>query len=118
MATGTMLHATTCTTRAASASPHGNRLATPKRYAALDFIPPKGVARARDLSAQRALSPTTLRRMRSFFARHTVDQEAPGWASRSEPSARYIAWLLWGGDPGQRWADAMLRRMDRIDAKE
>lgn len=116
-------------------------MSIPKRYAALDFTPPKGaaaaaqrglrlrtehrrggtavgVARARDLSAQRALSPTTLRRMRSFFARHAVDKDAPGWASRSEPSAGYIAWLLWGGDAGRRWADTMVRRMDRIDARE
>lgn len=116
-------------------------MSIPKRYAALDFTPPKGaataaqrglrlrtehrrggtavgVARARDLSAQRALSPTTLRRMRSFFARHAVDKDAPGWASRSEPSAGYIAWLLWGGDAGRRWAVTMVRRMDRIDARE
>jgi hypothetical protein len=115
-------------------------MAPPRRYATLDFTPPKGaaaaaerglrlraqhrrggtavgVARARDLSAQRTLSPATVRRMRAFFARHAVDKDAPGWASRSEPSAGYIAWLLWGGDPGKRWADALVRRMDRIDAQ-
>ena len=53
-----------------------------------------GVARARDLSARRTLSPATIERMVSYFARHEVDKRGAGWASRSAPSAGYIAWLL------------------------
>jgi hypothetical protein len=25
-------------------------------------------------------------------------------AEEANPSAGYIAWLLWGGEPGRRWA--------------
>ncbi|WP_206215764.1 hypothetical protein, partial [Pseudomonas viridiflava] len=32
-----------------------------------------GVARARDLSAQKQLSAQTIRRMHAYFARHSVD---------------------------------------------
>lgn len=115
-------------------------MADAARYDAIDFTPPKGaataaerglrlrrehrrggtavgVARARDLAARRSLSPSTIKRMVSFFARHEVDKRAEGWASRTAPSAGYIAWLLWGGDAGRRWADTILRRMRRLDAR-
>ncbi|WP_434990780.1 DNA-binding protein [Xanthomonas melonis] len=71
-----------------------------------------GVARARDLSAQKSLSVQTIRRMHAYFARHEVDKNGKGWADRSAPSAGYIAWLLWGGDAGQRWAEKLLQRLD------
>ncbi|MGV7204166.1 hypothetical protein [Xanthomonas citri] len=61
-----------------------------------------GVARARDLSAQKSLSAHTIGRMHSYFARHSVDKSGKGWADAKAPSAGYIAWLLWGGDAGQR----------------
>lgn len=63
-----------------------------------------GVARARDLSNQRNVSDRTIRRMRSYFARHAVDAQAPGWNDRDRPSAGRVAWLLWGGDAGREWA--------------
>ena len=45
--------------------------------------------------------------MHSYFARHAVDKEGKThtWGSNDNPSAGYIAWLLWGGDEGQVWAD-------------
>lgn len=64
-----------------------------------------GVARARDLSNGRSISLDTIGRMVSYFARHAVDAQAEGWEDRSNPSAGWIAWLLWGGDPGKRWAE-------------
>jgi len=67
-----------------------------------------GVARARDLSNGRNLSIDTIRRMVSYFARHEVDKRAKNWANDSNPSAGYIAWLLWGGDQGRGWAKRML----------
>ncbi len=77
-----------------------------------------GVARARDLSAQTSLSTQTIRRMHAYFARHSVDKNAKGWADRSAPSAGYIAWLLWGGDAGQRWATRLYQRLqDAASAK-
>ena len=71
-----------------------------------------GVARARDISNMVTLSPRTVSRMNSFFARHRVDLDATGARSGQEgyPSAGAIAWMLWGGDPnnpdgaGAGWA--------------
>jgi hypothetical protein len=31
-------------------------------------------------------------------------KQGRNWADPDKPSAGYIAWLLWGGDEGQRWA--------------
>lgn len=45
--------------------------------------------------------------MRSFFARPAIDKETEthAWNSNTDPSADFIAWLLWGGDAGKAWAD-------------
>lgn len=73
-----------------------------------------GVARARDLSNGKNISPDTARRMASYFARHEVDKQGQGWSPGEDgfPSAGRIAWALWGGDPGQAWADKLVRQMD------
>ena len=72
-----------------------------------------GVARARDLQNRVTLSEDTILRMHSYFARHAVDAQAPGWESETDPSAGWIAWLLWGGDAGRDWARV---RRDKIKA--
>ena len=61
-----------------------------------------GVARARDIINGRELSPSTVRRMYSFFSRHEVDKKGKGFDKGEEgyPSAGRIAWALWGGDAG------------------
>ena len=64
-----------------------------------------GVARARDLKNRRALSDDTVKRMASYFARHRVDKSAKDFGNDGNPSAGYVAWLLWGGEPGMRWAE-------------
>lgn len=71
-----------------------------------------GVARARDISNRKSLSLDTVKRMRSYFARHEVDKQGEGWSPGEDgyPSAGRIAWSLWGGDPGKSWADAIVRR--------
>jgi hypothetical protein len=66
-----------------------------------------GVARARDLSNQKNISFDTVKRMVSYFARHEVDKQGQGWDNESSPSAGRIAWLLWGGDEGRRWAESI-----------
>ncbi len=71
-----------------------------------------GVARARDLAAGKGISPETLKRMKSFFARHSVDP-------KDDPtSAASIAWGLWGGTAGKRWAEAQVNRLERAKAKK
>tara|TARA_S200002703_G_scaffold36763_1_gene31880 strand:- start:123 stop:1241 length:1119 start_codon:yes stop_codon:yes gene_type:complete len=76
-----------------------------------------GVARARDLSNGTSISPSTAKRMKSYFARHEVDKQGQGWSPGEEgwPSAGRIAWSLWGGTPGQRWANKLVRQMDAED---
>lgn len=68
-----------------------------------------GVARARDLANRREVSDETIDRMVSYFARHRVDKDAPGFnpGEPGYPSAGRIAWLLWGGDAGERFALAI-----------
>lgn len=60
-----------------------------------------GVARARDLAARRDLSYRTLIRMKSYFDR-VIDSQAE--ARRDPESPASVAFLLWGGRPGYRWA--------------
>jgi hypothetical protein len=82
-----------------------------------------GVARARDISNRKHLSPETVRRMHAFFNRHEKNK------SGGEDDAGYIAWLLWGGDSGKSWAarkfeqlkdkqeNARMERSDQLAAK-
>ena len=65
-----------------------------------------GLNRARQLVAQEELGPDDIKSMYSYFARHTVDKESKShtWGDLDNPSAGFIAWLLWGGDEGQQWA--------------
>ena len=76
-----------------------------------------GVARARDLANRRELSIDTVRRMYSYFARHTVDKQAEGFNSGEDgfPSAGRIAWELWGGDEGESWANRITARLNSLD---
>jgi hypothetical protein len=65
-----------------------------------------GLARARDLKNRRNLSEDTINRMVSYFQRHEVDKQAKDFGNDDHPSNGYIAWLLWGGDEGKKWAEA------------
>jgi hypothetical protein len=42
-----------------------------------------GVARARDIANRKNLSPSTVKRMHSYFARHAVDKKGKGWNAGS-----------------------------------
>jgi hypothetical protein len=68
-----------------------------------------GIARARDIASGRRLSSDTVRRMRSYFARHEIDKQGEGWSPGEPgyPSAGRIAWALWGGDAGRTWAESI-----------
>lgn len=71
-----------------------------------------GIARARDIAGGKDLPIATVRRMSAFFARHEVDKRAEGFRPGEDgyPSNGRIAWALWGGDAGKRWADAIVAR--------
>lgn len=67
---------------------------------------PIGVASAREIIAG-SVTYSRVLRIRSFLARHEIDKQGQGF-SPSEPgypSPGRIAWALWGGDPGQTWAE-------------
>ena len=114
-----------------------------KQYEDIDFTPPQGVrdeaakglewrreygrggtevgvARARDLSNGRTISPDTARRMYSYFQRHEIDKQGEGWSPGQDgfPSAGRIAWALWGGDPGFTWSKKLVGQMDAEDAQK
>ncbi|RVV97367.1 hypothetical protein EKE94_12435 [Mesobaculum littorinae] len=114
-------------------------MSVPKKYDDIDFTPPAaaadaaekglelrrkfgrggtdvGVARARDLKNRKTVSPDTVERMVNYFARHEVDKRAGNFGDDDDPSAGYIAWLLWGGDPGREWADGVADKMEKADA--
>ncbi len=109
-----------------------------KAYESISFVPPATVAaqakrglelrekhgkggtlvgmrRAHQLADRETLSPQTVKRMHSYFARHEVDKEAEGFTDRTNPSKGKIAWLLWGGDPGKAWADKVVEKMKKAD---
>jgi hypothetical protein len=110
------------------------------KYESINFVPPQGardeaekglnwrqefgrggtaigIARARDIKNGVTLSPDTLRRMKSYFARHEVDKQAEGFrpGEKGYPSNGRIAWALWGGDAGKSWADKVVDQMDSED---
>jgi hypothetical protein len=79
-----------------------------------------GVARARDLSNGKNISPETAKRIKAYFDRHEVDKKGEGFSpgEKGFPSAGRIAWALWGGDPGQAWANKLNEQMDAADKRE
>ena len=72
-----------------------------------------GLQRGRQLANQQVVSEHDIKAMHAYFARHKVDKRGKNWGDLKKPSAGYIAWLLWGGEPGKAWAD---RLRDRLDA--
>jgi hypothetical protein len=66
-----------------------------------------GRRRASQLASGQAVSRDTVARMKSYFARHTVDKKATGFNSGEEgyPSPGRVAWDAWGGSAGQAWTN-------------
>lgn len=63
-----------------------------------------GLIRANQLAARKPVSLSTVMRMALFFKRHEKNKNTPPYKGNGK-----IAWLLWGGDPGRRWAREILR---------
>lgn len=70
-----------------------------------------GVARARDISNKADLSMDTVRRMRSYFARHGANYDEHYGEKEADggPNAFTIAWKLWGGSPARDWAESIVK---------
>lgn len=68
-----------------------------------------GTKRARQLSnGSPAVTLRDIVYIHSYFSRHAVDLKAP--LNESKPSNGWMSWLLWGGTPGKKWADAIYRK--------
>ena len=74
-----------------------------------------GATRANQILNKVSLSPSTVRRMFSFFSRHEVDKQADGFSigEKGYPSNGRIAWALWGGDAGFSWSRKVRNQLDR-----
>lgn len=79
-----------------------------------------GVARARDISNGKNLSLSTVKRMKSFFARHEVDKKGKGFSAGEDgyPSNGRIAWALWGGDAGKSWSEKVVNQVNKQEGKK
>lgn len=78
-----------------------------------------GVQRAVNLKNRNTLSPDTIKQMHGFFSRHEKNKGvAPEHKSEPWNDKGNVAWLLWGGDPGQAWAAKVLGQMEAADEKE
>ncbi len=77
-----------------------------------------GRARAEGLAARRRLSAADVRVVHAWFARHGAMRRGAGWARDEDPSAGWVAWLLWGGDEGRAWIAPLREKLRLIDAAE
>ena len=73
-----------------------------------------GIARARDLSNGKQLSPDTIKRMLAYFTRHEVDKQGSTWNDKGKG---WQAWHGWGGDAGYSFARKVVNQMDAVDNK-
>ncbi len=76
-----------------------------------------GIVRASTIAQGLNLSPRTVMRMHNYFSRHRKDKRKD-WDNPKNPTKGYIAWLLWGGDPGKQWADRIVEKIKKIDKEK
>lgn len=69
------------------------------------------MARATSLANGEKVSYETIKRMAAFFSRHAKNK------SGGEDDAGQIAWGLWGGDAGERWARSIIKRVEEQKEK-
>ena len=74
-----------------------------------------GATRASQIVAKETLSPSTVKRMFSFFSRHESDKAANGFrvGEKGYPSNGRIAWALWGGDAGFSWSTKVRNQLEK-----
>ena len=74
-----------------------------------------GLNTARTLAKGGQIGIRKVRHIAKYFPRHEVDKKADGYEPGEDgyPSNGRIAWALWGGDAGQRWASAIVEREDK-----
>ena len=78
-----------------------------------------GVQRAVNLKNRNNIAPDTIQQMLNFFSRHEKNKGiAPENKGTPWQDAGYVAWLLWGGDPGLAWAKKVKKQMEDADKRE
>jgi hypothetical protein len=79
---------------------------------------PVGLNTARTLAKGGQIGIEKVRHIAKYFPRHEVDKKGKGWKPGEDkfPSNGRIAWALWGGDAGQRWASAIVERENKKKA--
>ena len=88
------------------AAMHGLRLSYENNYGGWEFF---GIARAIQLATVPAIPMRSRQRMNRYLSDHRKDQFAPNFGNDENPSAGYMAWLNWGGDPAYEWVRAVPR---------
>ena len=73
--------------------------------------------RATQILSGNEMSRDTVITMAAWFARHEVDKQGQGFNPNEDgyPSNGRVAWAAWGGDPGQRWANAKRKAILRAE---
>ena len=76
---------------------------------------PVGLNSARTLAKGGQIGIRKIRHIAKYFPRHEVDKKGKGWKPGQEnyPSNGRIAWSLWGGDAGWRWARTIVERENK-----
>jgi hypothetical protein len=69
---------------------------------------PETVEWAKNLVAGEPITKDKAVKMRAWHARHAVDRR-DGW--ESPPTPGYVAFLLWGGDAGKKWATEVCKNI-------
>ena len=80
------------------------------------FGTPVGIARARDIANNKALSISTIKRMNSFLSRHRKNYEMYRGKPMAERGSGYWSYLLWGGYAAVAWTKDKLRKHERKDS--
>ena len=77
-----------------------------------------GWTRASQLAKRENLSPETVKRMYAFFNRHEKNKAInPKFKGEPWRDNGHVAWLIWGGDAGRKWATKVWNQMEKAEAK-
>jgi hypothetical protein len=79
-----------------------------------DGLKPETVAWARRLADGDAASEQKVREMSAWHKRHAASK-SPGWDEPGKEKPGFVAFLLWGGEPGEAWADRKVAELDRAE---
>ena len=76
---------------------------------------PVGVNSARTLAKGGQIGIEKVRHIAKYFPRHEIDKKATGYqpGEKGFPSRGRIAWALWGGDAGWKWAQTIVERENK-----